>query len=173
MASQDLVRSFLSVGNRTRLTWPDGYYATYAYDASNRLMEVRENGAALLANYAYETYGRPAWVNYGGRSDHAVSYAWSPEDELNTYSNNLAGAAYDVDYTNSFTPARQIASAVISNDAFACSTAQTASKNFKRRHNPSCSRIHSYRCQRPVLRLHLPLRITNKPCVACVPSRVA
>jgi hypothetical protein len=31
-------------GNKTRTTWADGYYVTYAYDALNRMTTATENG---------------------------------------------------------------------------------------------------------------------------------
>src|SRR6185437_7193072 len=30
-------------GNRTKLTWPDGYYATYGYDSLNRMTSAKES----------------------------------------------------------------------------------------------------------------------------------
>lgn len=44
-------------GNRTRMTWPDAYYATYAYDLSGAVSVVGEAGGAL-ATYAYDDLGR-------------------------------------------------------------------------------------------------------------------
>ena len=42
-------------GNRTRVTWPDGFYAGYVYDTLDRVKAVNENGATtgvgVLATY--------------------------------------------------------------------------------------------------------------------------
>ncbi len=38
-------------GRRTRVTWSDGFYATYDYDNTGAMTAVRENGASLLASY--------------------------------------------------------------------------------------------------------------------------
>jgi RHS repeat-associated protein len=105
-------------GNRTKITWPDGYYVQYGYDSSGRIMSALANGNETLANYAYENFGRLAWVQYGGGSTHSVAYSWSMDDDLNTLSNDLAGTNYDVGYTNTFTEAKQISSADISNRSF-------------------------------------------------------
>ena len=44
------------------MTWPDGNYMQYTYDALNRLDQDRENGGTsglpLVADYAYDTLGR-------------------------------------------------------------------------------------------------------------------
>jgi YD repeat-containing protein len=42
-------------GNKTRTTWADGYYVTYAYDALGRM--ATENGTFLLSTYIYDKLG--------------------------------------------------------------------------------------------------------------------
>lgn len=48
-------------GNRTRVTWPDAFYAQYAYDALGRVKTIGQNGATsglgLLASFAYDDLG--------------------------------------------------------------------------------------------------------------------
>ena len=48
-------------GNRTRISWPDGYFHAYVYDPLNRVSQVQENGATsgpgLLAAYTYDNRG--------------------------------------------------------------------------------------------------------------------
>ncbi|MDP3399751.1 MAG: hypothetical protein Q8R97_01375, partial [Brevundimonas sp.] len=51
-----------AASNRTRLTWPDGQYVTYTYDALNRVDLVRESGRTTLADYDYDALGRRATV---------------------------------------------------------------------------------------------------------------
>jgi RHS repeat-associated protein len=104
-------------GNRSRVTWPDGYYVTYGYDAANRLTAANENGATALASYAYDNLGRRALVQYGAAGA-KVSYSWSAEGDLLTLSHDLAGAANDVGFTNSYTPAHQIVASSLSNMAY-------------------------------------------------------
>ncbi len=38
-----------AAGNRTRLTWPDGFYVTTDYDALNRPTTLKEQGSVPLA----------------------------------------------------------------------------------------------------------------------------
>jgi hypothetical protein len=49
--------------NRTQLTWPDGYYFTYAYDSLDRMITALENGTTTIATYSYDTLcrGAPIW----------------------------------------------------------------------------------------------------------------
>jgi RHS repeat-associated protein len=45
-------------GRRTQLIWPDGFYASYEYDAASALKTVRERGAGLLLQYSYDDLSR-------------------------------------------------------------------------------------------------------------------
>jgi len=45
-------------GNRIRITHPDTSYFTYAYDAANRVTDIRENGGTLLAHFDYDVLSR-------------------------------------------------------------------------------------------------------------------
>ncbi|QBX36506.1 hypothetical protein E4M02_13905 [Brevundimonas sp. S30B] len=46
-------------GRRTRLTWPDGFFAAYDYNVAGVLTGVRENGTDWpLAAFAYDVLGR-------------------------------------------------------------------------------------------------------------------
>ncbi len=103
-------------GNRTRLTWPDAYYVQYAYDAQNRMLTASENGAALLATYDYDDLGRRKSVQYGAAKA-KVNYTFNGESDLLTLGHDFV-ASSDVTYTNTYTPARQIADATISNAPF-------------------------------------------------------
>jgi YD repeat-containing protein len=42
-----------AAGNKTRLTWPDGYSVSYDYDDLNRIQVVRENGTFVLTTYVH------------------------------------------------------------------------------------------------------------------------
>jgi RHS repeat-associated protein len=46
-------------GNRTRITWPDGFYVDYVYDDANRLFRVIPQGSSYaFAQYDYDELGR-------------------------------------------------------------------------------------------------------------------
>jgi hypothetical protein len=65
-----------AASNRTRLTWPGGWYASYTYDAMNRMDEVRSSeGNLLLANYDYTPLSRRSLDTLGDGG--SVSYGYT------------------------------------------------------------------------------------------------
>jgi RHS repeat-associated protein len=107
-----------AAGNRTRLTWPDGYYAAYGYDAVNHPTTVIDSSGTTLATYGYDNLARRAALQFSGTTGARMLTSWSAENDLLTLSNDLAGTANDAGYTHTFTPAHQWATSSISNAAF-------------------------------------------------------
>ena len=60
--------SYDAAGDRIRLTWPDGHYASYSYDPLGRVtsisMDGATSGAGLLAGYTYDSFGRFQHANF-------------------------------------------------------------------------------------------------------------
>jgi len=104
-------------GNRTRLTWPDGYAVDYEFDALNRMSTATVHGGSLLATYTYDPLSRRTALSYNGGSS-SMAYSYSNAGDLLTLTNDLAGTANDVTYTNTYTPAHQLASETTSNTAY-------------------------------------------------------
>src|SRR3569833_2833938 len=46
-----LASAYNADGTRNQLTWPDGYHATYAYDALGEMKDVTGNAGAVLASF--------------------------------------------------------------------------------------------------------------------------
>ena len=46
-----------AAGRRTRLTWNDGFYVTYAYDNASQLTGILESGTTPLVSIAYDNQG--------------------------------------------------------------------------------------------------------------------
>ena len=115
MASQ-----YDAAGRRTRLTWPDGYYATYDWDLYSSLTAVRENGATsgagVLATYAYDDLGRRTGVARGNGV--SSTYAYDPVSRLSSLGHNPAGTGQDVSIAFSHNPAGQIVGRTVSNAAY-------------------------------------------------------
>ena len=90
--------------NRTRITWPDNFYAAYEYDANSRLENIKQNGAALLAHYDYDAQSRLAAIRYGPDSAAPISsiaFAWQADSDLDSLTHsfaNDAGVQFDYDY---------------------------------------------------------------------------
>jgi RHS repeat-associated protein len=61
--------SYDAVGNRTAITWPDAFKATYAYDSENRMTTVgwiRPGGSSgTFATYAPDPQGQVGSIAYG------------------------------------------------------------------------------------------------------------
>ncbi len=87
-------------GNRSRTTWPDGYFAAYAYDALNRMTTVRENSTTLneLALYGYDQLSRRATLRLGGQATNTVAYAYEPDSDLDTLTHKLNATTLTLDY---------------------------------------------------------------------------
>ena len=72
-----------AASNRIQVTWPDGYYVTYVYDALNRVCKVKENAtttcaaidpiSSLVAQYTWDTLSRRQSIAYGN----GVNSGWS------------------------------------------------------------------------------------------------
>ncbi len=62
-------------GNRTKLIYPDGYYASYFYDELNRLTDIKLDGSSTAAvHFDYDDLSRRTLVTYenGCTCDHAI-----------------------------------------------------------------------------------------------------
>ncbi|WP_300289328.1 RHS repeat-associated core domain-containing protein [Brevundimonas sp.] len=107
-------------GRRTRLTWPDGYYAAYDYDLYGALTSVRENGATsgagVLATYAYDNRGQRT----GAARGNGVSTSWGYDavSRLSSLSHNPSGTGQDLTVTFSYNPAGQIVWRTVTNPAY-------------------------------------------------------
>jgi RHS repeat-associated protein len=101
-------------GNRTRLTWPDGYYVTYAYDALHRLTTATENGTFVLASHTYDPLSRRTGTAMGNGTSTTATY--STASDLLTLVNAFTGSS--VTHTNTFTPRHTLASESVSDAAW-------------------------------------------------------
>ncbi|MEM6555043.1 MAG: RHS repeat-associated core domain-containing protein [Pseudomonadota bacterium] len=83
--------------NRTRITWPDAYYAQYDYDALARLTYVKENGSATLAHYDYDAQSRLTAITYGGDNYGGGSgvsqtaFGWEIDSDLSQLTHRFTG----------------------------------------------------------------------------------
>lgn len=114
-------------GRRTRLTWPDSFYASYDYLVTGEVSAVRENGAAsgigVLATYAYDDLGRRTGMTRGNGT--SSSFGYDNASRLTSLGLDLGGSAttYDLALGFGYSPANQIAGTTRSNDYFAWSGA--------------------------------------------------
>lgn len=113
---QTLSYKWDAAGNRTRLTYPDGTYFTFDYDASNRQTTVHENGGAIVATVAYDSQGRRSGDSRGLVSS---TYGYDAISRPANLSDDLAGTAEDVTTTFAYNHAGQIVTKTRSNNAYA------------------------------------------------------
>ena len=97
-------------GNRTRVTWPDAFYVQYDFDAANRMVKARENGATsgveVLATFAYDDLGRRISLLRGSGS--LTSYDYDDADRITDLAHNADGTLQDQTYTFAWSPANQL-----------------------------------------------------------------
>jgi RHS repeat-associated protein len=97
-------------GNRTQVTWPDGFFVNYDRDPTGEVTAIRENGAAsgagVLASYAYDRINRTITLT---RGDGAKStYVEDALGRVATLNHDLAGTANDQSIAFTFNAAGQI-----------------------------------------------------------------
>ncbi len=106
-------------GNRTRITYPDGAFWRYDYDGLNRMDSVRQANT-IVGTMDFNPRGLPiqmAWT-VGTATDNARSYDYDNAGRLDQIAINLNGAASDVTWDYTRTPASQIQSETQSNDSY-------------------------------------------------------
>jgi YD repeat-containing protein len=92
-----LAYQYDAAGNRTRITWPDGFYVTTSYDALNRPTSIKENDAVnLVTSYAYDDLSRRATVTLGNTT--TTTYAYGLQGPVSQIVHNLAATANDVTF---------------------------------------------------------------------------
>jgi RHS repeat-associated protein len=110
-----LAYAYDGADNRTQITWPDGYFAAYAYDYLNHVSLVGENGlATTLATPSYDSLGRRMGLARGNGA--ATTYLYDKADRLSSLTQTFAGASEI--QTLSYSPASQLLGVVGSNPAF-------------------------------------------------------
>lgn len=119
-------------GNRIKVTWPDGLYASYGYDAAGRLTSVGENGATsgagLLAAFTYGPLNQRTRLDRGNttRSD----YAYDAAGRLASLSNVVTPSSAGSYQTLTYTPASQIASLTQVNTSYVWTGHPTTTKSY-------------------------------------------
>ena len=121
--SQTMTYAYNEAGDRTRVTWPDGFYAAYAYDAMDRLTQVAENGATsgvgVLATFSYDPLGRQTGVARAGGAGASTATSYDTADRPTNLSHSMPGATdFNVAWTFGYNPASQILSRAASTTVY-------------------------------------------------------
>lgn len=106
-----------AAGRRTRITWPDAFYAQYDYNVTGGIIAIRENGATsgpgLLATYTYNNLGQMTGITRGNGT--TTGYVYDTAGRMTTMSHNMAGSVADVTFGYTWNTAGQLASRTVSN----------------------------------------------------------
>ncbi|UPT63820.1 MAG: RHS repeat-associated core domain-containing protein [Hyphomonadaceae bacterium JAD_PAG50586_4] len=105
-----------AASNRERISWSDGFYAQYTFDAMNRVDLIRENGSTTLADYAYDALSRRATITRGDGS--VTTYGYDNASRLTSLQQNLPGTVNDQTFGFGYTNASQISQRTTTNDAY-------------------------------------------------------
>jgi RHS repeat-associated protein len=114
-------------GHRTRITWPDAFYAAYTYDDAGAMKAIWENDSRQLAEYVYDDLGRRV-ITY--RNNGAETYySYDVASRLAAMTHDLPDDAHDQVWTFAYNPAGQVKERVGYNPIYEW-TAGQASKTY-------------------------------------------
>ena len=119
-----------AASNRTRLTWPDGQYVTWTFDAINRVDLVRQSGTATLADYDYHPLGQRAKLTRGNGA--VTDFGFDTAQRLTALVHDLPGSADDQTYGFGYTPASQVSMQSASNAAYTWSAPAVSGRSYAR-----------------------------------------
>ncbi len=128
LAARTVSYQYDAASNRTRLTWPDGYYVQYAFDALDRMSTASENGATTLGTYSYDPMSRRTGLAYGNGT--AITYGYTPAGDLVSLVHDLAGTANDATTTLTHNLAHQLSGESVTNPAWRLASPATGSTTY-------------------------------------------
>lgn len=130
-ASRAISFQYDAAGNRTRVTWPDSFYAGYVYDPLNRVTTINENGATsgagVLATYSYDDLGRRTGLTRGNGA--STTYSYDSADRLTGLTHDVTGTTNDQTWAFGYNPASQLISRSGSNSLYDWTNATAATTN--------------------------------------------
>ncbi len=130
---QAMTYAYDNVGNRTKVTWPDGFFVTYPVDALNRVTSINENGATsgagVLAAYAYDPLSRRTSATLGDTA--STGYGYDPGGRLTSLTRAMPAAAMAANQSLSlaYTAANQLQSRSSDNSSYEWAGYATATTN--------------------------------------------
>ncbi|WP_342248767.1 RHS repeat-associated core domain-containing protein [Sphingomonas sp. OTU376] len=114
--SRNLSYQYDADGNRSRLTYPDGIFFTYAYDGLDRPIDAYESGVYQRVHFDWDNQGRRSGEWRGAVYS---SYGFDQISRLQSINHDLVGSSYDVATNFGYNPAGQIVSRSRTNNSYA------------------------------------------------------
>ncbi len=103
-------------GNKTKLIWPDSYYAEYFYDELNRLTDIKLNGSGTAAvHFDYDDLSRRTLVTY--ENGCTCAYAWEINDDLSDFEHTFDSSS--VAWAFAYNKVHQVTSKSVDNAEYA------------------------------------------------------
>lgn len=116
-------------GNRTRLTWPDGFFVTTDYDSLDRPVLLKDSGNNYLANYFYDMLDRRVAVNW--QNGAVTAYQYNSQGSMSgmglTFS---APTSSNVQYTYSRNQLGELTGTSWNNELYQWKGAVTGSRTY-------------------------------------------
>ncbi|MDO6566260.1 RHS repeat-associated core domain-containing protein [Alteromonas sp. 1_MG-2023] len=109
--SRKLTYAYYPGGQRKRLTYPDGFHVTYAYNSSGKLSNIKENGVGTLFSFGYDILDNPSSITRSNSKNTSI--------EL-----DALGRLEHYDHTGinnssfSYNPAGQLTTRMVTSSAF-------------------------------------------------------
>lgn len=101
-------------GNRTRTTWPEGFYVTQDYDNANRPTFIKESGSTQRVAFTYNQLGWRQGLSFANST--SVSFGFDAAGRLTSQNHSRPGTA--VNFTLEYNATSRQISNTISNAAF-------------------------------------------------------
>lgn len=95
-------------GNRTQMSWADGFYVDYTYDDAGNMLSIKEKGGAAVATFGYDDFGRRTSILRGNGV--RTTYRYDAASNLAELTTDLAGSADDQNKTFFYNALGQITS---------------------------------------------------------------
>ncbi len=100
-------------GNRTRLAWPDAYYADYVFDWINRLTDIKLNGSSSVAvHFDYDDLSRRKAITYINGC--VCSYVYEMNNDIRSLEHAFVGSS--VNFRFHYNNANQVIQQSVSDD---------------------------------------------------------
>ena len=105
----------------SRLTYPDNFYVTYTYDASNVVTAIKENGTTELVGYTYNRDGQLTGIS----RENGINSTLTPDSlgRVGSYQHGNLNTS-----TFGFNAASQVIESTVSNEAFQIAMPETGEK---------------------------------------------
>lgn len=102
-------------GNRTKTTWPDGYFVSRTFDEMNRLTAIKLNGSATTAvAFSYNELSQRTQLTYSNGA--TVVYTPQLNEDVTTITHNFVGSS--VEYTYGFNNVHEPTSMEVSDSSY-------------------------------------------------------